>query len=293
MPRRIEDEFIKETFVINDLGGQQQFRNQYLSEPTYFHNAAGIIFVVDCQDRDTIPSVEEYFRQILDQLETDPAPHRPLMAVFVHKFDPALRTELEDNIFNFWFPMLQKLFRRYDPPYYLTSIYDNTARESLARFFLSSMPKSIISKGISNEMILQAANSLYPMITKLEPLVQDDVDDSLLEQDLQESAQKFGQESAIRITKKWQEYLLQKEPDTPSPSENNEEFTLDLAIESTGHFEVSFQCPIPRDQWSTELCTITLGLFQGLGKQFGYHHVSINQTMIRDHASECKFSFSD
>ncbi|MHA2366163.1 MAG: ADP-ribosylation factor-like protein [Candidatus Hodarchaeales archaeon] len=289
MQRHIDDDFIQESLLINDLGGQLPFREQYLADQHYFHNAAGLIFVIDCQDRASIPDVQDYFSKILEQIESDPAPHRPLMAIFVHKFDPALRSKLEDNIFNYWFPMLQKLFRKYDPPYYLTSIYDNTARESMARFFLQSMPHYVITRVLNHEMILQATKTLYPMIQKLEPLLQENVEASLREQELYDSAVHAGREAAKKITKQWQEYLLQKElPKPPSESED-----LELHVEPTGQFIVNLMCPIPKNQRVPELCAITHGLFAGLGNMFGYHHIEMNETMIRNNASKCNFSISD
>ena len=187
--------------------------------------------------------------------------------------------------------MLQRLFRRYDPPYFLTSVYDNSARESMARFFLRSLPTFVMTEGISKEMILQAVEVLYPMINKLEPLVQDDVENSILEQDLSESAQEFGIASAKRITKQWQEFLLESDQDQTPKMQNT--LNLRLEVEPTGHFEVEFQCPIPKEKWVPELCAITHGLFSGLGKQFGYFHVEMLQTMIRDKSSACRFSISD
>lgn len=288
--KKVDDEFTQEKFLINDLGGQLQFREKYLEDPTYFHGAAGLIFVVDCQDRDSIPTAENYFRRVLEQVDNDPTPHEPLIAIFIHKFDPLIRPELEENIFNHWMPMLNKVFRRYNPPFFLTSIYDNSVRESMARVFLQSMPQWLMTKVINDSMILQAAKTLYPMLNQLEPLIDDDVNYKLVESDLYESAQEFGVTAARRITKQWQEYLLQTELEQP---EDGMDSSLELEVDPTGHFDVTLQCPIPRGQRRPELCAITHGLFAGLGKVFGYMHVEMVETEIRDNARQCHFSISD
>ena len=118
--KKVDDESVSgERLLINDLGGQENFREQYLSDPTYFHGAVGMIFLVDCQEIDTIYTTEDYFVKILEQVETDPAPHRPLIAIFLHKYDPNRRKELEENIFEHWMPVLDRVFRKYKPPKYI------------------------------------------------------------------------------------------------------------------------------------------------------------------------------
>lgn len=286
--KKVDSDLTHEKLLINDLGGQAQFREQYLSDPTYFHGAVGMIFIVDCQEIDQIFTTEEYFSKIIDQVENDPAPHRPLIAIFIHKYDPNKRKELESNIFEHWMPMLDRTFRKYNPPYFLTSIYDNTAIEAMARFFLQSMPSFLLSNVINSEMILQAVQSLYPILNKLDPLIDDNVNTELVENDLFESAQQFGVDSAKKITKQWQEYLLQEEA-----FEQEESESLELDVEQTGSFEVRLQCPIASEERRPELCAITHGLFAGLGKSFGYYHVEMIETEIRDKAKSCIFSISD
>lgn len=286
--KKVDSELAHEKLLINDLGGQAQFREQYLADPTYFHGAAGMIFIVDCQEIDQIFLTEEYFSKIIDQVENDPAPHRPLIAIFIHKYDPNRRKELESNIFEHWMPMLDRTFRKYNPPFFLTSIYDNTAIEGMARFFLQSMPSFLLTNVINSEMILQAVKSLYPILNKLDPLIDDNISSELVENDLFESAQQFGAESAKKITKQWQEYLLQEEAFEQPESES-----LELDVEQTGHFEVRLQCPIAEAERRPELCAITHGLFSGLGKSFGYYHVDMIETEIRNKAPACRFSISD
>lgn len=286
--KKVDDVLTQEKLLINDLGGQAQFREQYLSDPTYFHGAAGMIFIVDCKEIDQIATTEEYFSKIIDQIENDPAPHRPLIAIFIHKYDPNKRKELESNIFEHWMPMLERTFRKYNPPFFLTSIYDNTATESMARFFLQSMPNYLLTNVINSEMILQAVKTLYPILNKLDPMIEDNVSIELVENDLYESAQQFGTESAKKITKQWQEYLLQEEA-----FEQPETESLELDVEQTGHFEVRLQCPIAVSERRPELCAITHGLFAGLGKSFGYFHVEMIETEIRNKTSSCRFSISD
>lgn len=283
------DEVPSERLLINDLGGQAQFREQYLADETYFHGAMGMIFIINCQDTEQLYVTEEYFSKIMEQVETDPRPNRPLIAVFMHKYDPNKRKELEQNIFEQWMPVCDRVFRKYHPPYFLTSIYDNTAREAMARFFLQAMPEYLLSTVINSEMVLTAAKKLYPILNSLDPMIDENISTELVETDLYESAQQFGSQAARNITQKWQEYLLTNE----SLVEEGES-DLELDVEQTGQFEVKLKCPIPEAQRRTELCSITHGLFSGFGKAFGYLHVDMIQTEIRDENVDiCKFNISD
>ncbi|MFV2015886.1 MAG: ADP-ribosylation factor-like protein, partial [Candidatus Heimdallarchaeota archaeon] len=251
--KKVNDDQSKEKLLINDLGGQEKFREQYLSDPTYFHAAAWIIFLVDCQEIESLYSTEDYFSKILEQIDTDPHQHRPLISIFIHKYDPIRKKELEANIFEHWMPVLDRVFRKYQPPYFLTSIYDNTAREAMARFFLQSMPEYLLSYTLNSEVVLTAAKSLYPILDKLDPIIDDDINVELVETDLYESAQQFGIHAAQRIAKQWQKYLLNQESNQEKLTEGN----LELKVEKTGQFEVKLNCPIPVDKRRTELCAIT------------------------------------
>lgn len=286
--KKVDDEASKGKLLINDLGGQAQFREQYLSDPLYFQGAFGIIFLVDCHETEVYTS-EEYFSKILEQVDADPSPQRPLISIFIHKYDPNKRKELETNIFENWMPMLDRVFRKYKPPYFLTSIYDNTAREAMARFFLQAMPDYLLSTVINSQMVLSAAKSLYPILNQMDPMIDDNINTELVETDLYESAQQFGVQAAQRITKQWHKYLVSEESIQIEETHN-----LELEVEKTGQFVVKLKCPIPIDQQRSELCAITHGLFSGFGKSFGYLHVDMIETEIRDkNVTHCKFSISD
>mmetsp|Transcript_9289 Transcript_9289/g.27909 ORF Transcript_9289/g.27909 Transcript_9289/m.27909 type:complete len:192 (+) Transcript_9289:290-865(+) len=69
-------------FTVWDVGGQEKLRPLWRH---YFNNTDGLIFVVDCQDRDRIARAASEFKSIID----DPLMRHSAILVFANKQDLA------------------------------------------------------------------------------------------------------------------------------------------------------------------------------------------------------------
>ena len=71
-----------------DIGGQEQFRNQYVKDKTHFENTDLLCYVIDVTDYSPqrISESVEYFKQILKVFEY--FKFTPKIIVFLHKIDP-------------------------------------------------------------------------------------------------------------------------------------------------------------------------------------------------------------
>ena len=129
--RHIETENSDIDLYIWDFGGQEIFRNKYLTRPEqYFLQTDLLIYVIDVQDPERYAESFEYFEQILEILST--LEEDPFVLVYIHKFDPDLKRDpetllnvelLKDN--------LNQLLTTYDYDYeaYLTSIFSLITNE--------------------------------------------------------------------------------------------------------------------------------------------------------------------
>lgn len=116
-----------------DLGGQEEYRERYLSNPEqYFIQLDLLLYVIDVQDPDRFDESLEYFDKILDSIIM--LEENPYILVFLHKVDPELKNDakillnielLKDNISE----LLKSKNFDFDIEMYLTSIYSLISRE--------------------------------------------------------------------------------------------------------------------------------------------------------------------
>ncbi len=136
--------FTGENIRFIDLGGQKQYRQLHLSDPSRFKNLRTVIFLVDVQNLEAIEDVKRYFSQVLDRTRKNK--ETPVMSVFLHKVDPKLKTKLQNNILEFK-KALSVLF----PPkvtFYTTSIFDDSVYEAMIQTLFLNLPKSVIEQTI-------------------------------------------------------------------------------------------------------------------------------------------------
>ncbi|MFW9880832.1 MAG: ADP-ribosylation factor-like protein [Candidatus Thorarchaeota archaeon] len=116
-----------------DLGGQEEYRERYLSNPEqYFVQLDLLMFVIDIQDPDRYEESLQYFSKILDSIII--LEEKPYILIFLHKYDPDLKNDpkillnielIKDNISE----MLKSKKIEFDVEIYLTSIYSLISRE--------------------------------------------------------------------------------------------------------------------------------------------------------------------
>jgi small GTP-binding protein len=127
-----------------DMGGQLEYRDNYLQNPErYFLGTDLIIYVIDVQDPDRYAESFEYFEKILEILKM--LEENPFIMVYIHKHDPDLKYDpeillntevLKDN--------LSQLLGQYGFDYeaYLTSIFSLITNEPQFSKYIKEVMRS-------------------------------------------------------------------------------------------------------------------------------------------------------
>jgi hypothetical protein len=116
--------FLGIEFIRMDFGGQSQYREEYLKNPTKYISGTDLIFyVIDVQDFDRYVETIDYLDKILIYLKEEQ--EYPPLAILLHKFDPQL---VKDKEINSRALTIKQALTRYsndfDIFFFETSIYD-------------------------------------------------------------------------------------------------------------------------------------------------------------------------
>lgn len=149
-----------------DLGGQKQYRDEYLSKKGFIFGETNLIyFVIDVQDPKRYSEAIEYLQSTIEFLEKIGLP--PVLIVMFHKVDPEIKDKkkIRDNI-QILENLLSNLPSELDVSYYETTIFD---RENLSRAFVSGvfkvLPKTTVIQDSMNDFM---ANSNSEAVTLLD-----------------------------------------------------------------------------------------------------------------------------
>ena len=112
-----------------DIGGQEQFRKQYVEDKTHFENTDLLCYVIDVTDYSPqrIQESVEYFKQILQVFEY--FKYYPKIIIFLHKIDPDVQFQ-EDirtncgTIFKSISQLEEIQDKRFQVEFFQTSIYN-------------------------------------------------------------------------------------------------------------------------------------------------------------------------
>jgi len=142
-----------------DLGGQKQYRDEYLSKKGFIFGETNLIFfVIDTQDPKRYNDAIDYLEQSLDFLIKIGLP-LPTVVVLLHKVDPEIKDtkKVQENLRilkNLIFNQYRIANRTLKVQYFETSIFD---RENLSRAFISGifevMPKTEVIQTSLNEFM--------------------------------------------------------------------------------------------------------------------------------------------
>jgi GTPase SAR1 family protein len=293
---KFSDSYLSHNFTMVDLGGQEIYLQQHLLDENLFKNLNTVIFVLDLQNEKKNISTQKYFQDVLDILSLNK--ETPFISVFLHKYDPEIRKDVENNV-QHWFTWLDNIFSEYSLPfsYYLTSIRDNSARESLARTLLLTIPNWFLALLIKKDLIFRSFNSLLPIISDVN-FSSPDFNNEPIREELYNSSVIFGQSITKVILQNWIAHLMKDESYdvkiddiTSLKSDINIEFK-----EEAGLTELKFKCPLIEKQLDKKyitnknVCSITHGLLTGLCQFTGLGQVTIVETQIRHNSEYCSFT---
>lgn len=95
-PNIIDFESVNSKFNIWDLGGQENYRDEYLENfESYIAGCSKIIFVIDIQDIQRYDLALKYLENILKKIQQKNLDLD--ISIFIHKYDPNLK-EINTNI---------------------------------------------------------------------------------------------------------------------------------------------------------------------------------------------------
>ncbi|MFX0113045.1 MAG: ADP-ribosylation factor-like protein [Candidatus Hodarchaeota archaeon] len=129
-----EHPYLGLSVALFDFGGQEQYRESYLSKPEIFAGTDVLILVYDLHNPDQLERENEYFSEILAKISKDP---KPAVNVFFHKYDAEAypKKNLEVNFKNAK-KAAQKLLSGWDAAYHVTSIFDTEKLSMILRDIL-------------------------------------------------------------------------------------------------------------------------------------------------------------
>ncbi len=121
------------SLYIWDLGGQEEYRERYLSNPEqYFVELDLLMFVIDVQNPERFEESIQYFEKIVESLTL--LEENPYILIFLHKYDPDLKNDpkvllnielIKDNLNE----LIKSKKLDFEIEIYLTSIYSLISRE--------------------------------------------------------------------------------------------------------------------------------------------------------------------
>ncbi len=113
-----------------DLGGQEQYRSEYLKpRSNVLLEAELVVFLVDIQEVNSYPEALEYYKKVLNKLkENEENPH---LLICLHKADPEVCEKYKNNIRDL-IKLFEGVSKGWDYKFYTTSIYN---RRSIVEAF--------------------------------------------------------------------------------------------------------------------------------------------------------------
>lgn len=118
-----------------DLGGQERFREGYLSDPKIFQGTDTLICVIDALNATRYQEALQYYQEIIKTFEL--LNLKPKIMICIHKIDPNLRSDPEtldyiEEVKDLFVPASEG----YEVTMFVTSIYD---RSSIVRAFSKNL----------------------------------------------------------------------------------------------------------------------------------------------------------
>ena len=197
------EEFINENILIMDFGGQEVYRKLYFNELIHWRNLTSLIYVIDIQDPVSFLPALDYLNQIW-KIICQENPTKPNLAIFLHKYDPEQRTELNKNI-----KTLLSEFREYlnSATFFLTSIKDSSSNIALIQTIYFSMPNIMLQKLLDDELLEYFELKVLPqfLVESSQPTLLDQII-SLLPS-FKQTAIACGTEYAVSLQETWLTFL--------------------------------------------------------------------------------------
>ncbi|MFQ6125641.1 MAG: ADP-ribosylation factor-like protein [Candidatus Heimdallarchaeota archaeon] len=211
-------EFIDQSLLIMDFGGQVAYRKQYLTLDKYYlmwKEMSALIFVVDLQDPETFETAKDYLSEvwnIVSKINESP----PRLAIFFHKYDPPKREELHSNI-----QQCLIIFREFIDfaTFYLTTIEDSSSNLALIKTFYFSLPDIMLRRILEEEFLEHFEKVILPAFYQVTQEFRDGVESFTngLKSKLHKSAVTIGTAYGPSLQRTWMQYLMGEWNPRPHP----------------------------------------------------------------------------
>ncbi|NHJ01830.1 MAG: hypothetical protein EAX86_06775 [Candidatus Heimdallarchaeota archaeon] len=197
------EEFLKENILILDFGGQELYRRQYLKDMTYWGKTSTLIYVVDIQDPVSFLPALDYLDKLWSLVRNENESNVNL-SIFLHKYDPEKRIELNKNI-----QIVLKHFKDYlkIATFFLTSVNDQSSNIALLQTIYFSLPDVMLQKLLNDELLDYFEQVILPQFTILPTLGTSQEDFTNMLPSIQQGVRILGTGYAILLQKSWLNYL--------------------------------------------------------------------------------------
>ncbi|MHA1298799.1 MAG: ADP-ribosylation factor-like protein [Candidatus Helarchaeota archaeon] len=127
-----------------DFGGQEQFRDDYLSKPEIFKETDVLISIIDLHDPDKFDIAKDYFEKLKKAF--DDLGIKPKVLIFYHKYDSeGYQKELLESNLQKAKEIFPKIFSGWNPEERMTSIYEQEKLSIVFRDLLVANYKDLQS----------------------------------------------------------------------------------------------------------------------------------------------------
>jgi len=150
--RRVFD-FLNLTVIEHDLGGQQRYRQDYLTNPKFLDMADIVIYVIDVQNKNRVVESLNFLNAIIKRFKTIDI--KPSLYVFFHKFDPVKNEKAQEELNNLSLYLEHRMTESIEYGnilFYKTSIFDlSSIINAMSTILLRLFPKAnVLEKTIED-----------------------------------------------------------------------------------------------------------------------------------------------
>ncbi|GAB4309135.1 MAG: hypothetical protein Kow0069_08030 [Promethearchaeota archaeon] len=209
---------LAQKLAVWDFGGQGGFRRQYLLQKAKWRGLDALVHVVDLQDPDTFGESAAYLRDVWNVVKEVNA-RLPVLSVFLHKYDPALRGSKETARL-----VARALdhFRDFagEAAFHLTTVEDASCYAALLSTLLFSLPELAIKRIVEEAFLDHFTDDVLPHFVKLATSAGDaDLDE--LVRDVHLSAVTLGRSFGVSVQELWLKALVGEYVPAPKPLSSN------------------------------------------------------------------------
>ncbi|MHA1378063.1 MAG: ADP-ribosylation factor-like protein [Candidatus Helarchaeota archaeon] len=271
---------ISKGISIWDFGGQRTFREAYLQNPDYFLKTKILLFVVDVLSSEDYAEEKKYFNSILkifeDLSKTKKDFEHPQKYVFLHKCDPNKKSQINEKIARCLIEMTT-LFGK-EVPYYMTSIYDDSACRSLNNILFFSLPEEVIGQIFSKAFFEDLRKAISSKI-KNNPSIE-----------ISEVSKIFGDMMGRKLHDLWIASSIKKTEKFREKSKGSD--NLQIIYEKNGNKKFQLKCPYSDEnqKCSDEDCIIVQGFIAGMLTSLNLSQRSLKIERIKE-KDNCYFIF--